>query len=168
MSIRHLRASLAASIAALAILTLPGVPAAQQDQATGEVAVSESPAPANAPEPEEKSERELQLYADFTRFADDWVNRLNNTHSQGRSKMQVVEEGGTFRARYRLIEKKSVVVRESPSRPGTFCGILRYQDTVYESQGNSRDESLSGEFTPVPGTARGVSEIFQYTKGSWR
>lgn len=115
-----------------------------------------------------KKEKELQLYSDFARFSDSWVQRLNAAHSEGRSKMVVVEEGGTFRARYHHIEKKSSVVRESPSRPGKYCGILRYQDTVYQAEGDSEDASRNGEFEPVAGTARAYSEIFQFMSGTWR
>lgn len=115
-----------------------------------------------------KEEEQLKMHSDFSRFSDTWVARLNRSHSNGYNSMRVFEDGGLFRARYHRIEKRSSVVRESPSQPGHYCGILRYQDTEYESVGATREESTSGEFVPVSGTARAFSEIFQFKNGAWK
>ncbi len=121
-----------------------------------------------SPQDEAKKERELMLYSDFLRFSDSWVQRLNSTHSEGRSRMVVFQVNGVFKARYHLIEKKSSVLRESPSRPGNYCGILRYLDTVYEAVGDTESITRNGSFSPVLGTARAYSEIFQFMNGAWR
>ena len=161
---------LSAPFVLLFVLTiLAAWPATAADaSAAGQVSVSEAAAAPASAEDQAKNERQLELYSDFLRFSDSWVRRLNNTHSEGRSNMVVVVENGKFKARYHLIEKKSSVVRESPSRPGQYCGILRYQDTVYEAEGDTEDASRSGQFMPVAGTARAYSEIFQFMNGSWR
>lgn len=152
------------------LLALPPAVSAQQAQG-GEVTVRQSasaqPAGSAAEEPVLSAEHE-RLHADFARFSEAWVQRLNNTHSQNRAHAKAVREGDGWVTRYHFIEKKSSVVRESPSRPGSFCGILRYQDTVLECQGDTETACQNGEFTPVPGSAMGVSEIFQYMKGAWR
>lgn len=115
-----------------------------------------------------KEEEQLKMHSDFSRFSDSWVARLNRSHSNGFNNMNIIEDGGVFRARYHRIEKRSSVVRESPSQPGHYCGILRYQDTVYEAVGKSREECTGGEFVPVSGTGRAFSEIFQFKNGAWK
>jgi hypothetical protein len=115
-----------------------------------------------------KEEEQLKMHSDFSRFSDSWIARLNRSHSNGFNNMNIIEDGGVFRARYHRIEKRSSVVRESPSQPGHYCGILRYQDTVYEAVGKSREECTGGEFVPVSGTGRAFSEIFQFKNGAWK
>ncbi|MEF2145771.1 MAG: hypothetical protein V3573_10020 [Desulfovibrionaceae bacterium] len=143
-----------------------------QNASQGE-ALSDGSANGAALTPEEaaakkKEEAQIKMASDFSRFSDTWVARLNRSHSNGYGNMHVVQDGGVYRARYHRIEKRSSVVRESPSQPGHYCGILRYHDTLYESVGQTREESLAGEFIPVSGTARAFSEIFQYSKGAWK
>ncbi|MBU1247866.1 MAG: hypothetical protein KKB70_04135 [Proteobacteria bacterium] len=120
------------------------------------------------PKDEAKNEQELKLYSDFVRFSDSWMQRLNSSNSEGRSKMVVVQENGKYKARYHLLEKKSSVVRESPTRPGQYTGILRYHDVVYEAEGDTETATKNGPFSPVAGSAHAVSEIFQFMNGGWR
>ncbi|MDD4730639.1 MAG: hypothetical protein PHX58_01760 [Desulfovibrio sp.] len=117
---------------------------------------------------QKKEEEQLRMHADFARFSDTWVARLNRSHSNGYTNMRFIQDGDVVRARYHRIEKRSSVVRESPSRPGQYCGILRYQDTLYECVGPSAEDCAGGEFIPVSGTARAFSEIFQFKNGVWR
>ncbi len=155
---------------ALIVAFLPGAVLAADSPSSspdGQLTVASTQAQLS-PQDEAKKERELKLYSDFVRFSDSWVQRLNRTHSEGRSKMVVFQSNGVFRARYHLIEKKSSVVRESPSRPGNYCGILRYQDTVYEAVGNTEAATRNGPFSAVVGTGRAYSEIFQFMNGAWR
>lgn len=145
-------------------------PAVAVDQSDATLVVTEPQAGEKPMSKEEaaKKEKELKLYSDFVRFADSWVQRLNASHSEGRAHMVVVKDGDVFRARYHHIEKKSAVVRESPSRPGQYTGILRYQDTVYQAEGESEAAIMNGTFSPVPGSAKAVSEIFQMMGGAWK
>lgn len=163
------------SIAVTAILlTIPfSLPANAAEETTGQVTVSTTDAaapkePALSPAEAAKKKKELKLYTNFASFSESLVHRLNAMHSEGRSNMIVVQDGEKFRARYHLIEKKSSVIRESPSRPGQYTGILRYQDTIYQAEGDTETASRNGDFSPVPDTAHAFSEIFQWMKGAWR
>lgn len=160
-------AVIAIILVALAV-TLPAVAQDGGDTLTVSDTQSAAEKPALSKEEAAKKEKELKLYSDFTLFSDSWVQRLNASHSEGRANMVIVQDGATFRARYHLIEKKSAVVRESPSRPGQYTGILRYQDTVYQCEADSEAASRAGDFLPVPGSARAVSEIFQLMNGKWK
>ncbi|MGE4505037.1 MAG: hypothetical protein AB7D51_06785 [Desulfovibrionaceae bacterium] len=152
----------------LAALCLPALPALAQEPVTVTQTPGQAPAGAQGGEEPVLSAEMQRLHTDFASFSDSWVVRLNNTHSEGKPHAKTIQEDGLVKTRYHLIEKKSSVVRESPSRPGHFCGILRYQDTVYECQGETEAACLESGFQPVPGTAMGVSEIFQYMNGAWR
>ena len=157
-------------LALVALILFPATSVLALDAEADQLTVTEpaTPEPALSAEEAAKKERELKLYSDFTRFADAWVQRLNDIHAEGRSKMTVAQNGDKFLARFHLIEKKSAVVRESPSRPGQYTGILRYQDTLYQAEGETEAETRNGQFAPVPGTARAVSEIFQWMQGAWK
>lgn len=162
----------ACALVAVFVVAGPALAAESPAGAPAPDAVSTA-APDAQPTPEElaakkKEEEQLKMHADFSRFSDSWVARLNRSHSNGFNNILVTEDGGTYRARYHRIEKRSSVVRESPSHPGHYCGILRYQDTLYESVGKTREESTGGEFVPVSGTARAFSEIFQFKNGTWK
>lgn len=135
---------------------------------TATEAAEPEPSPEELAALQKKEEEKLRMHSDFARFSDTWVARLNRSHSNGYNKMRFIQDGDMVRARYHRIEKRSSVVRESPSQPGHYCGILRYQDTVYEAVGTTKQECRAGEFIPVAGTARAFSEIFQFKNGAWR
>ena len=103
----------------------------------------------------------------FKKFAVYWVRKISSNYLHGIDNKEVVNEGGTFVARYTHLDPKSVslLIKEKPYDHTPFVGLMKYTELTFQSTGATPEEALNGRFKQVQ--RLGITEIFRYSKGKW-
>lgn len=108
------------------------------------------------------------LHASFLDFSFARINILNRSYIHTPENILIELAGASFVASYRRVEPSSinVEVRQTGSPRTPFIGVLRYTESVYESNGGCRIGVIDGPFSPV--RHRRVTEIFRYVQNRWQ
>jgi hypothetical protein len=103
----------------------------------------------------------------FDVFHKEWVERLRTQGDYGPNKVQVEKDSsGRYSAKYRVLEKvDSTEVKSSGDKLSPYVGLLRYEESVFASYGDSPDQARQGPFVSEKQVV--ITEIFRYSKGKW-
>jgi hypothetical protein len=108
------------------------------------------------------------LHASFLDFSFSRINVINKNYIHTPENIFIEPVDALFVARYRRVEPASisVEVRQTGSARTPFIGVLKYTESVYESNGGCRIGVVEGPFNPV--RHRRVTEIFRYVQNRWQ
>ena len=108
------------------------------------------------------------LHASFLDFAFSRIQILNRNYMHTPENILIEPNQALFIARYHKTDPSSVTIEVKQINSGLtpFIGILRYVETVYESNGACPASVVDGPFSPVH--HRKVTEIFRYVQNRWQ
>ncbi len=112
--------------------------------------------------------KDHSLHIHFLDFAFSRIHALNRHYLHTPENIFIESAGASFIARYHKVDPSSVSieVKKTNSSQTPFVGILRYIESVYESNGGCRISVAQGPFNPVH--HRRVTEIFRYVQNRWQ
>ncbi len=107
------------------------------------------------------------LHASFLEFSFSRINIINRNYIHTPENIFIEPVDALFVARYKKVEPSSISieVKNTGSSMTPFIGILKYTESVYESNGGCRIGVIDGPFSPV--RHRRVTEIFRYVQNRW-
>lgn len=106
---------------------------------------------------------------EFVTFAATWVTKLNRSHIKGFHNMEILlKPNGKYLARYHHIDPASIKckVKKTSSRKKGMVGLLKYIETIYESDGATPQQARANPFKPVKSIR--ITEIFSNSGKGWR
>ena len=104
----------------------------------------------------------------FVSFSEKWVQVLNKKHNFSRLKKVVLPAEQGFQGKYHEIDKETIVCKVKPtkSKKVPFIGILRYTESIYISEADSKNAAKNGPYTCNKEIA--VTEVFNFSNGKWQ
>lgn len=113
-------------------------------------------------------DKDHTLYANFLDFAFSRVQLLNRNFLNTSDNILIESKDTLCVAIYQKVDPSSVIieVKKVDSRQTPFIGVLRYTESVYESNGACHANLVNGPFVPV--RHRKVTEIFRYVQNRWQ
>lgn len=125
------------------------------------------PAHAGQPDPIPTNEQTAVATSKFQRFAVNWMARVAKSYRCTVEKKEVVPRGNGFVARYFVLDPSTLDtrVKAAGSVATPFVGVMRYEEHLYECEGDTPQSASAGPFKRVERTR--VTEIFRYDSTRW-
>ena len=103
----------------------------------------------------------------FEVFQDDWIQKVQAEGNWGEDKNTVeADPQGGYRASYRKVsEAREMEVKPTDDKKSPYVGVLRYEEQLYSSHGETPELAKQGPFECVKRVV--VTEIFRYSEGKW-
>lgn len=103
----------------------------------------------------------------FKTFGKSWVQKIQSAYLYSREHPKIEPDGTIYVASYYYIDPASVRtdVQQAPGSDQIYTGVLHYNEYLFQSRGNTREQALAGQYAPF--SMKQMMEIFLYQDGSW-